>query len=107
MSIPGRDFNKIIGTARVHYENLKVDIDNASNRVEHIRLSALAQEAHNLLTDLLTFELGLVYSHTNNIDAQLEARMAAATINEPSTDEILDLPEFAAPPFVSPFNPNL
>lgn len=30
------------------YENLKADIDNASTRIEHIRITALAQEAQNL-----------------------------------------------------------
>ena len=102
MSLPGRDFNRIIETAREHYINLKSDIENASNRVEHIRLTSLAQEAHNLLTDLISFDLGLVYSHTNNIDAQVEARMAAGqTFNETSDQEILDLPEFK-----NPFNPD-
>lgn len=99
MSTPGRDFNGIIETARAHYINLKSDIANAQNRVEHIRLSALAQEAHNLLTDLIAFDLGLVYSHTNNVDGYFErpaAEEAAATFDEP-----LDLPEFK-----SPFNPD-
>ena len=96
MTYPGRDFNKIIETARDHYKNLKSDIANAQNRVEHIRLSALAQEAHNLLTDLLAFELGLVYSHTNNIDGYINSMILNDTVDEP-----LDLPEFK-----SPFNPD-
>jgi hypothetical protein len=98
-----RDFSKIIETARVHYINLKEDISNAQNRIEHIRLSALAQEAHNLLTDLTSFEIGLVYSHTNNTDAYIAAKIAedaAATIDE--SLEPLDLPEFK-----SPYNPDL
>jgi hypothetical protein len=94
-----RDFSKIIETARVHYINLKDDISNAANRIEHIRLSALAQEAHNLLTDLVAFELGLVYSHTNNTDAYV----SSLVLEDPSStfDEPLDLPEFK-----SPFNPD-
>ena len=94
-----RDFNIIIETARAHYINLKSDIENAQNRVEHIRLSALAQEAHNLLTDLITFDLGLVYSHTNNTDAYV----SLLVLEDPSStfDEPLDLPEFK-----SPFNPD-
>lgn len=43
---------EIIETARTLYENIKADIDNASTRIEHIRLSALAQEAANLLTEI-------------------------------------------------------
>lgn len=43
---------EIIETARALYENIKADIENASTRVEHIRLSALAQEAANLLTEI-------------------------------------------------------
>jgi hypothetical protein len=100
MTYPGRDFNKIIETARDHYKNLKSDIANAQNRVEHIRLSALAQEAHNLLTDLLAFELGLVYSHTNNIDGYINSMILNDTVDA-TFDEPLDLPEFK-----SPFNPD-
>lgn len=99
MSLPGRNFEVIIETARVHYKNLKSDIANAQNRVEHIRLSALAQEAHNLLTDLIAFDLGLVYSHTNNTDAYVNARLTED--QNPTVDEPLDLPEFK-----SPYNPD-
>jgi hypothetical protein len=38
--------------ARAHYENLKADIENAHTRVEHIRITTLAQEAANLYTEL-------------------------------------------------------
>jgi hypothetical protein len=41
--------------ARMLYENLKADIDNAGTRIEHIRISALAQEAANLLTEIENF----------------------------------------------------
>jgi len=87
----GRDFTKIIEAARSHYQNLKTDIANAHNRVEYIRLTALAQEAHNLLTDLLSFEVGLVYSHTNNVDRYL-TDLPPREVEEP-----LDLPEFKSP----------
>lgn len=92
----GRDFTAIVEAARVHYQNLKEDIRNAQNRVEHIRLSALAQEAHNLLTDLHVFEVGLVYTHTSNV----EIKPGSETFNEQETP--LDLPDFK-----SPYNPDL
>lgn len=38
--------------ARVHYENLTADIQNAQTRIEHIRITTLAQEAANLYTEL-------------------------------------------------------
>ena len=94
-----RDFPQIIETARTHYINLKDDISNAANRIEHIRLSALAQEAQNLLTDLISFEIGLVYSHVNSTDAYIEARLLEGLAT--TSDEPLDLPEFK-----SPFNPD-
>jgi len=93
----GRDFTKIIEAASIHYDNLKTDIANAHNRIEHIRLSALAQEAHNLLTDLKIFEIGLVYSHTGSTDTRLLINSDEVTQEEP-----LDLPEFK-----SPYNPDL
>ncbi len=61
------DFAAIIETARIHYENLKADIANASTRIEHIRLTALAQEAHKLLTDLEVFEIGMVYTRVQGM----------------------------------------
>lgn len=45
----------ILQAARMLYENIKADIDNASTRIEHIRITTLAQEAHQLLTDLENF----------------------------------------------------
>lgn len=41
--------------ARMLYENIKADIENASTRIEHIRLTTLAQEAQNLLTEIEKF----------------------------------------------------
>lgn len=93
----GRDFSKVVEAASIHYQNLKTDITNAHNRIEHIRLSALAQEAHNLLTDLRKFEIGLVYSHVGSTDGALLRDIADAPQEEP-----LDLPEFK-----SPYNPDL
>jgi len=100
----GPNFQRIVEAARDHYENLRTDISKAKDRVEHIRLTALAQEAHNLLTDLELFDIGLVYTRVNGIapeDLQryrevIDARkklMAAAT----SEDLPLDLPEFKSP----------
>jgi hypothetical protein len=80
-----RDYANIVEAARIHYENLKADIANAHNRIEHIRLSALAQEAHNLYTDLLAFEVGLVYSHTSNTNGYF------------LKETPLDLPDFKSP----------
>jgi hypothetical protein len=81
----GRDYSSIVAAARTHYENLKADIANSKDRIEHIRLTALAQEAHNLLTELESFETGLVYSHTSG------------STGLTSKEEPLDLPEFKSP----------
>lgn len=47
----------ILQAARMLYENIKADIENASTRIEHIRITTLAQEAHQLLTDLENYLL--------------------------------------------------
>lgn len=91
----GRDLDKIVEAAREHYKALTADIANAKDRAEHIRLTALAQEAHNLLLDLIEFKTGIVYSHTaGRAVEQLFERTAA------SKEETLDIPEFK-----SPYNP--
>lgn len=59
------DIEFIIQAARNHYANVTADIQNASTRVEHMRLTALAQEAENLVTELENFAFGLVYSHSS------------------------------------------
>lgn len=46
----------IVEAARVHYENLLADINNAATRLEHVRLTALAQEAENLYTELVHYQ---------------------------------------------------
>lgn len=76
----GRDLESIVQTAREHYMHLKSDISNSKDRSEHIRLTALAQEAHNLLTDLIAYETGLE---------------PVSTFNE--NQDPLDLPEFKSP----------
>lgn len=86
------DYDALIETARAHYENLKTDINNSKDRIEHIRLTALANEAHHLLTDLLAFKVGLVYSHTNAVNGLTELPVPQ-TEDEP----MLDLPEFKSP----------
>lgn len=91
----GRDFAKIVETAREHYKAVRSDIANAKDRVEHIRLTALAQSAHNLLTDLIVFETGLVYSHTAQHANQQMFERASETIDE--SQEPLDIPEFKSP----------
>ena len=47
----------IIEAARLHYANVSADIQNSSTRLEHMRLTALAQEAKNLVTELENFAL--------------------------------------------------
>jgi hypothetical protein len=59
------NIENIIDAARVHRDNITADINNASTRLEHVRLTALAQEAENLLTELENFAYGLVYSHSS------------------------------------------
>jgi hypothetical protein len=83
-----RDYAKIVEAARIHYENLKTDIANAHNRIEHIRLTALAQEAHNLYTDLLAFDIGLVYSHTGSTEDYF---------NRTVDKNKIEVPEFKSP----------
>lgn len=51
-----QNFEVIIEAARVHLENLLADINNASTRLEHVRLTALAQEAENLYTELVHYQ---------------------------------------------------
>jgi mRNA degradation ribonuclease J1/J2 len=96
---PDLTFSRIIETARSHYENLKADIVNASNRIEHIRLTTLAQEAHRLLTDLEFFKIGMVYARTAALSPEdLERYMQiAASSKVDGSDLELDLPEFKSP----------
>lgn len=91
----GREIAQIVEAAREHYKALSSDIANAKDRQEHIRLTALAQEAHNLLIDLIEFETGLVYSHT----AERAHEQFLQKIQNPATvdEEPLDLPEFKSP----------
>lgn len=49
------DKSKLTDAARALFENLQADINNASTRIEHIRLTALAQEAENLYIQILNF----------------------------------------------------
>lgn len=91
----GRDFDKIVETAREHYKAVKSDIANAKDRIEHIRLTALAQQAHNLLIELIQFQTGLVYSHTALSAVQQVSERASETIDE--SQEPLDIPDFKSP----------
>ena len=63
------NIEELIEAARVHRNNLLADINNASTRLEHVRLTALAQEAENLLTKLEDFSYGVVYSEPIDITA--------------------------------------
>jgi hypothetical protein len=58
------NIDELIAAARLHRDNITADINNAATRLEYIRLTALAQEAENLLTELENFAYGLVYSHS-------------------------------------------
>ena len=92
----GRDLHHIVEAAREHYKSLTADIANAKDRFEHIRLTALAQSAHNLLTDLIQFETGIVYTHTAeaaNQDLLDKVRQNAIV----ESQEPLDIPEFQSP----------
>lgn len=51
----------IIEAARLHYENSLSDIENAATRIEHLRLSALAEEAKLILDMLNNFALASTY----------------------------------------------
>ena len=50
--------NELVEAARLHFFHLQADITNASNRIEHIRLTTLAQEAENLFINLEKFAAG-------------------------------------------------
>jgi len=50
--------NELVELARLHFNHLQADITNASNRIEHIRLTTLTQEAANLLTNLENYAAG-------------------------------------------------
>ena len=76
--------SQIVQAAREHYKALNADIANAKDRIEHIRLTALAQSAHNLLLDLIAYETGL----SRDVDTDA---------NQPP----LEIPEFK-----SPYNPD-
>lgn len=54
-----QNFEVIIEAARAHLQNLLADIDNASTRLETVRLTALAQEAENLYTELVHYQNSL------------------------------------------------
>lgn len=66
----------IIEAARLHCANVTADIQNASTRLEHMRLTALAQEAENLVTELENFAFGLVYSHSVTAREQLTEELS-------------------------------
>jgi hypothetical protein len=50
--------DELIEAASNLYANLKADINNAGTRIEHIRLTTLAQEAENLYLRVLSFVNG-------------------------------------------------
>lgn len=86
----GRELAKIVEAARYHYKSLTADIANAKDRYEHIRLTALANQAHSLLVDLVEFETGIVYTHTAE-------RANEQMFERTETDTPLEIPEFKSP----------
>lgn len=94
MSSEDHNFLRILEAARTHAANIQTDITNAKDRIEHIRITALAQEAHNLLTELESYRArGAAIPESEEVLGS-----PAATFNE--TQEVLDLPDFK-----SPYNP--
>lgn len=69
--------NELVEAARLHFNHLRADITNASTRIEHIRLTTLAQEAENLLTNLETYAAAQDQVPGNKIPVQLLTNGAA------------------------------
>lgn len=44
--------SELVTLAEAHADNLQADIRNAKDRIEHIRLTRLAEEARTLATEL-------------------------------------------------------
>lgn len=59
--------NELVEAARLHFNHLQADITNASTRIEHIRLTTLAQEAENLLINLEKFAAGSTGSNSRDL----------------------------------------
>lgn len=94
--VPARNFSRIVDAARQHYGQVSADIENAKDRIEHIRLTTLAQQARNLLVDLEAFEMGLVYSHTQPSEEDINNLLSKRQDSHP--EENLE--------FRSPYNPD-
>ncbi len=74
-----KTINELVEAARLHFFHLQADITNASNRIEHIRLTTLAQEAENLLINLEKFAAGSTGSE-ELIPVQLSTNGAAIAL---------------------------
>ena len=70
--INNQTYDDLVLAARILFDNLKADINNASTRIESVRLTALAQEAENLYINLSTFGVGLVYTHSASAASEYE-----------------------------------
>ena len=66
-----KTINELVEAARIHFNNLQADIENASTRIEHIRLTTLAQEAAHLLTDLEKFAAALTPGEDRPVELEL------------------------------------
>jgi hypothetical protein len=75
--------NELVELARLHFNHVQADITNASTRIEHIRLTTLAQEAENLLINLEKFAAG----STGSIPVQLSTNGAAIALPITSGDK--------------------
>jgi hypothetical protein len=69
--------NELVELARLHFNHLQADITNASNRIEHIRLTTLTQEAANLLTNLENYAAAATQELPAQIPVQLLTNGAA------------------------------
>jgi hypothetical protein len=78
--------NELVEAARLHFFHLRADITNASTRIEHIRLTTLAQEAENLLTNLETYAAAAEGS-TGSTGSQLLTNGAAIALPVTSGDK--------------------
>ena len=72
---------ELIAAARKHYEDLNVDIKNASSRIEHIRLTGFSQSAQNLLFDLIAHDNGGSYAASAGQDTQLPIEDSVSPFN--------------------------
>lgn len=62
------ELDMLCSSARLHADNVRADINNASTRIEHIRLTTLALEAENIAHSLESIRDGAHNANTTRID---------------------------------------